>query len=89
MGITYNHAGIPVPRSGDNVTDSVERTGADGVGGALNDYADESSATVTINGTQLAKYLVSTSEAHTADTPSPVQIGDWRDRSLPACGDRA
>lgn len=46
-------------------TDSDERTGADGVGGALNDYASQGSANLTINSVQPQKSLVSTSEAHT------------------------
>lgn len=54
-----------VDRSNENTTDSDERTGADGVGGALNDYADNANAIVTVNATQLQKYLVATSETHT------------------------
>jgi LPXTG-site transpeptidase (sortase) family protein len=46
-------------------TDSDERTGADGVGGALNDYASQSAANLTINSIQPQKTLVATSEAHT------------------------
>ncbi|PWH17984.1 MAG: hypothetical protein DDG59_07150, partial [Anaerolineae bacterium] len=48
-------------------TDSDERTGADGVGGALDDYASQGSAALTINSTAPQKYLVATSEAHTGD----------------------
>ena len=49
--------------------DSVERTGADGVGGALNDYAvvADTRAIVNILNPVPLKTIVSTSEAHTAD----------------------
>ncbi|PWH18671.1 MAG: hypothetical protein DDG60_00110 [Anaerolineae bacterium] len=46
-------------------TDSDERTGADGVGGALNDYASQGAVNLTINSVQPQKFLASTSEAHT------------------------
>ncbi len=66
------------PRSTYN-TASTERTGADGVGGALNDYAAQDSATVTVNNTQPQKYLKATSESFTGDpgdgTPR-VAIGE-------------
>ncbi len=45
--------------------DSDERTGADGVGGALNDYASQGQAEVTINSVAPIKSIVATSEAHT------------------------
>ncbi len=57
---------VTTPRSSYN-TGAVERTGADGVGGALNDYASQAQATVTVNSTVPQKYLVATSEAHTGD----------------------
>ncbi len=50
-------------------TDSDERTGADGVGGALNDYASQGAANLTINNVQPQKFLAATSETHT-DIPS-------------------
>ncbi len=53
------------PRSTYN-TASTERTGADGVGGALNDYAADSSATVTIRNVAPDKYQKGTSESHTS-----------------------
>ncbi len=59
-------------------TDSDERTGVDGVGGALNDYASQGSAAVTINSVQPQKFLVSTSELSTgivSGTPR-VAIGE-------------
>lgn len=46
-------------------TNSTERTGADGVGGALNDYADRSTAGIQVP-SDLTKSLVNTSEADTA-----------------------
>ncbi len=45
-------------------TDSDERTGADGVGGALNDYASQGQTGVTVNSVAPQKYLSLTSEAH-------------------------
>ncbi len=54
-------------------TDSDERTGADGVGGALNDYASQGQTTVNINNTQPQKSLVATSEAHTGDPGDDTQ----------------
>ncbi len=50
--------------------DSDERTGADGVGGALNDYASQSAVNLTINSVQPQKSLVATSESHTNIPPS-------------------
>ncbi len=65
--------------------DDDERTGADGVGG-LNDYVDSDNADVTITQPAVEKYLVDTSESHTAEasdpyqpdanTPAPVAIGE-------------
>ncbi len=55
-------------------TDSTERTGADGVNGALNDYAAAGSATVTIQNVSPDKYQKATSEDHTAG--SNVAIGE-------------
>ncbi|MEA3350203.1 MAG: isopeptide-forming domain-containing fimbrial protein, partial [Chloroflexota bacterium] len=72
------------PRSTHN-TDSVERTGADGVGGALNDYASTDDEDVTITTPVNMKYLITTSEVHTDDSASldgtpgnerPVAIGE-------------
>jgi uncharacterized repeat protein (TIGR01451 family)/fimbrial isopeptide formation D2 family protein len=54
-------------------TDSTERTGADGVGGALNDYASEDSAVVTITNPVVQKYVVDTSEPHTTEPTDPYQ----------------
>ena len=51
-------------------TASDERTGADGVGGALNDYAASNPATsarYTVTTVAREKYLTTTSEAHTAE----------------------
>ena len=45
--------------------DAVERTGVDGVGGLLNDYASEGTASVMIDNPINAKYLIDTSELHT------------------------
>ncbi|MDW8148897.1 MAG: isopeptide-forming domain-containing fimbrial protein [Roseiflexaceae bacterium] len=53
---------------------STERTGADGPGGALNDYAATGSATFTIPVVTPGKALVATSEAHTSG--SNVTIGE-------------
>jgi LPXTG-site transpeptidase (sortase) family protein len=64
---------VSTPRSDYN-DDAVERTGADGVGGALNDYASRGAATVNITKVQPEKTLVATSEAHTDD--SDVAIGE-------------
>ncbi|NWF65548.1 MAG: isopeptide-forming domain-containing fimbrial protein, partial [Chloroflexi bacterium] len=55
-------------------TDSDERTGADGVGGALNDYASQGAANLTINNVTPQKSLVSTSELHTGS--ANVVIGE-------------
>ena len=64
--------GNPGARSTYN-PNSTERTGADGVGGTLNDYADSSSAGIQVPSGS-TKSLISTSEA---DTPgSQVAIGE-------------
>ncbi len=65
--------GDPGQRSTHN-TASTERTGVDGPGGALNDYAATGSATFTIPVVTPGKALVATSEAHTAG--SDVAIGE-------------
>jgi fimbrial isopeptide formation D2 family protein/uncharacterized repeat protein (TIGR01451 family) len=65
--------GTPGQRSTHN-TASTERTGDDGPGGALNDYAGSDTATVTIVAPTLAKRIVATSEAHTAD---PLVLADF------------
>ncbi len=52
-------------------TDSDERTGADGVGGALNDYASQGSVALTINSTAPQKSIVATSEASTGVQGAP------------------
>lgn len=55
--------------------DSDERTGADGVGGALNDYAGESVVVTSVtNPLVLSKELISTSEGHTSN--ADVAIGE-------------
>jgi len=54
-------------------TDSDERTGADGVGGALNDYASEDDAQLDVDTTAHFKYLVVTSEDHTGDPGDGIQ----------------
>ncbi len=66
-------------------TDDDERTGDDGIGG-LNDYVDSDSADVNITQPAVEKYLVDTSEPHTAEpsdpyqpdsaNPAPVAIGE-------------
>ncbi|MCO8124320.1 isopeptide-forming domain-containing fimbrial protein [Stieleria sp. TO1_6] len=56
--------GDPGERSTFN-NQSVERTGADGPGGALNDYADQDTVSFTADPGQLVKSIVSTSESHT------------------------
>ncbi len=62
------------PRSTYNST-SVERTGADNVGGALNDYAKRSSvATFTVNTGSFTKFVLATSEGDTSDPA--VAIGE-------------
>ena len=53
------------PRSSYNLIDSVERTGSDGVGGSLNDYASEGIAAIQIDNAVNTKYIISTSEAFT------------------------
>jgi uncharacterized repeat protein (TIGR01451 family) len=55
-------------------TESDERTGADGVGGALNDYADNGQAIFTLSNVTPDKILEATSESHTAATN--VAIGE-------------
>ncbi|MGB9753387.1 SdrD B-like domain-containing protein [Roseiflexus castenholzii] len=65
--------GDPGQRS-THAADSTERTGADGPGGALNDYAVTGSATFVIPTVTPGKALVATSEAHTSD--SNVTIGE-------------
>ena len=60
-------SGIEVDRSTYNPDDSDERTGADGVGGALNDYASQGQSVIDIIDTVSEKYLIATSEAHTGD----------------------
>jgi large repetitive protein len=66
-------SGAPGQRSTYN-TSSTERTGADGVGGALNKYAAKGTATITVFGPSPAKSVVATSEAHT--TGSYVAVGE-------------
>ncbi|PJB68345.1 MAG: hypothetical protein CO094_01350, partial [Anaerolineae bacterium CG_4_9_14_3_um_filter_57_17] len=52
-----------------------ERTGVDGLGGTLDDYAkDATSAALTMTAPTLAKSIIATSEAHTAETPSPALL---------------
>ncbi|MFQ3633677.1 MAG: hypothetical protein SNJ65_19010, partial [Roseiflexus sp.] len=63
--------GAPGQRSTHN-TASTERTGADGPGGALNDYAATSSATFTIPIVTPGKALVATSEAHTSGNDTTI-----------------
>jgi fimbrial isopeptide formation D2 family protein/uncharacterized repeat protein (TIGR01451 family) len=74
--------GEPGQRSTFNAN-STERTGADGVAGALNDYADNGAATLTVNNVAPVKSIVSTSEAHTSEggtgtnaSPRLVAIGE-------------
>ncbi len=74
--------GEPGQRSTFN-TNSTERTGADGVGGALNDYADNGAATLTVINVEPVKSIVSTSEAHTSEagtgsnaSPRLVAVGE-------------
>lgn len=53
---------------------SDERTGSDGPGGALNDYAaNGASAALTATMPTVQKLLVATSEGHTPDTPAPAR----------------
>jgi len=57
---------------------SDERTGVDGVGGALNDYAEANPATsarYTVTTVARQKYLTTSSEAHTTEPTSPFQPG--------------
>ena len=65
-------SGEVIDRSSYNAA-SDERTGADGVGGALNDYASRGSTDLQIDATAPAKYLTATSEAHTGDPGDGVQ----------------
>ncbi len=60
----------PGQRSSFNA-DSVERTGADGVGG-LNDYVSSGSATVTVSSVAPTKYLMTTSEDHTSGSNGAI-----------------
>ncbi|OJX45853.1 MAG: hypothetical protein BGO78_11145 [Chloroflexi bacterium 44-23] len=53
---------------------SDERTGADGVNGALNDYARNANGNLTVRNLSGTKYIVSSSEAGTADTPAPAHL---------------
>jgi LPXTG-site transpeptidase (sortase) family protein len=55
-------------RSTHDLADSGERTGADGVGGALNDYAAANTATVNVLNVAPVKSIVSTSESHTSES---------------------
>ncbi len=56
---------------------SVERTGSDGTGGLLDDYANDSSATVTVNNSSLTKQIVATSLSETGLTrPGGAASGD-------------
>lgn len=73
-------SGIVVDRSTYNPDDSDERTGADGVDGALNDYASQGQSVIDIIDTVSEKYLaetttgaIKTSEAHTGDPGDGVQ----------------
>ncbi|MBK9095774.1 MAG: isopeptide-forming domain-containing fimbrial protein [Anaerolineae bacterium] len=59
-------ADTPTQRSVHNAS-STERTGADGVGGALNDYAAKGSANAVSSAPILSKLIVATSESHTLE----------------------
>ncbi|MCQ3938728.1 MAG: hypothetical protein DPW18_17030 [Chloroflexi bacterium] len=54
--------------------DSDERTGADGVGGALNDYASQGQAGVAISSVAPQKYLLATSELHSGVVSSTARV---------------
>ncbi|MCG2785105.1 MAG: isopeptide-forming domain-containing fimbrial protein [Anaerolineae bacterium] len=72
---TVTNPATVTDRSSYNLNDSDERTGADGVGGALNDYAAESTIVTSVtNPLVLTKELISTSEAHTSG--ADVAIGE-------------
>jgi fimbrial isopeptide formation D2 family protein/uncharacterized repeat protein (TIGR01451 family) len=65
--------GMPGQRSTHNAA-STERTGADGPGGALNDYAATGSVAFIVPTVTPGKALIATSEAHTSG--SNVAIGE-------------
>lgn len=65
--------GDPGQRSTFN-TDSVERTGADGPGGALNDYADTGTNTFLFDSPTLVKFVSTTSESHTGEVAGIEQV---------------
>ena len=70
--IVTNNANVSWTSMDATITD--ERTGADGVGGALNDYASTGTVNFTVPQGAFAKQLLSTSEAST--TGSNVTIGE-------------
>ncbi|WP_105103001.1 DUF4347 domain-containing protein [Microbulbifer pacificus] len=53
-----------------------ERTGADGEGGALNDYAANDDAEITVNSPTITKQLVSTSQNDDFNDDSEATIGE-------------
>lgn len=56
--------------------DPGERTGADGEGGALNDYAASDSAEITVNSPSIEKVLVSTSQNDDLNDDTEATIGE-------------
>ncbi|HVP13737.1 MAG TPA: sortase [Phycisphaerae bacterium] len=68
-------------RSAHNLADSGERTGADGIGGALNDYAADNTATVNVLNVAPVKSIVSTSEGHTSES-GDGSAGNPRDLAI-------
>lgn len=70
-----NRTGSVTP--GDSGDEDGERNGADGVDGALNDYAASSAVvTTTVSEIAVAKYYFGSSEAHTSDADREVTIGE-------------
>jgi LPXTG-site transpeptidase (sortase) family protein len=70
--------GVVSGRSTYDSLESNERTGLDGVGGALNDYAKAGLGRFTVTSVGANKIFITTSEAHTPDSPPPplVAIGE-------------
>ncbi len=73
-GTAVNPTGSTTPGSGGS--DTGERNGSDGVGGAIDDFAATAARNVTINQPILNKTLVGTEIVHADNTASEVVIGE-------------
>ncbi len=73
-GTTVNPTGSATP--GASGTDTGERNGSDGVGGAVDDYAAAASRSVTVNSPSLGKQLTGTEIVHANNANDEAIIGE-------------